>query len=365
MNNSTADNSTLDTGYTTAGRLGAAFTYLIVSLVGLIIYAVVIITIYKNRKTKFDNSYYTMVYYTAAADCGMMLDFLLLVAPCAFANDYVFGETAVNLLANFDTLFFHVMMVTLLPVSLNRLFGVGVTISTRMSKMWIAKVFTEKKYVHMLMIACYLWALAISFAMPYVVNCQKVLFLDQLTLNYNCVDYGSTLFTIYGWYCYIYPVIAFIPYVILFMLLRWQRQQSSSVSSDRKKIETRLMIQSTLILVFFIVFGDLCFFFLFGEGNLATVILGVTEILNAFTSPVMYAGVGNHSCVSCVQVRHPLKNARMSRPVPMDTSCPIATPTLYLIFNSTLRGKVFHLIGGPMNTTTVVTVTKKSNPTRK
>jgi hypothetical protein len=310
MNNST----TVDTGYTTAGRLGAACTYLILSAAGLIIYSVVIVTIFKNRKTKFDNSYYTMVYYTAAADCGMMLDFLLLMAPCAFANDYIIGETAMNLLSNFDTLFFHVMMVTLLPVSLNRLFGVGVTISTRMSKMWIAKVFTEKKYVHVLMIMCYVWALGISFAMPYVVKCQKVLFLDQLTFNYLCEDYGSTLFTIYGDYCYIYPIISFIPYVILFLLLRWQRQQSSSVSSDRKKIETRLMIQSTLILVFFIVFGDLCFFLLFGQGNLATVLLGVTEILNAFTSPIMCAGVAITGRRPMVQVGHPLKSARMCRP---------------------------------------------------
>jgi hypothetical protein len=48
------------------------------------------------------------------------------------------------------------------------------------------------------------------------------------------------------------------------------------------------MIQSTLILVLFILFGDVCFFLLFGNGNLATVLLTVADILNSSTAPVMY-----------------------------------------------------------------------------
>jgi hypothetical protein len=219
---------------------------------------------------------------------GELLVIMFLVVPCAFINDFIYGESAVNILSNFDTLFFHVMLITLLPIALNRLFGAGSMASTVLAQMRMNKLFTEKKYVHYVMIICYLWALAITFAMPFLLKCQKVFFLDELAINYQCVNYDSIMFIAYGYYCYVIPVISFVPYVILFIILRFHRTHSTSVSNDRKRIERRLMIQSTLILILFILFGDICFFLLFGNGNLATVLLTVADILNCSTAPVMY-----------------------------------------------------------------------------
>jgi hypothetical protein len=196
--------------YTTTGRLlagGVVFAY---ALVSLIFYAIVLCALFKNRR-EFDNSYYIMVYYEAVADIGELLLMLILIVPCAVTNSYVYGETVTNFLANGDTLFFHTMHFYLGPIALNRLFGIGSVISKRISDSFLCKLFTVRQFVHAWMVFGLLWAATIGLCLNYIAQCPKVFFLDQLCVNYECVDYGNALFHMYQLYCPVYPAVTAIP----------------------------------------------------------------------------------------------------------------------------------------------------------
>jgi hypothetical protein len=220
--------STTSGSYSIDERLCAAAVLFVYAFVGLLFYAIVLYVLIKNR-SDFDNSYYIMVYYEAAADIGMLLLFILVVVPCAITNTYFYGERVTNFLANAETLFFDTMHFYLGPVALNRLFGIGSVISKRMSDSFLCQLFTGRKFVHAWMVFGWLWAATISLVLTYIARCPKLFFLDQLCFNYECADVSNSLFQLYTIYSPVYPAFTFIPYIILFFLLRWQRNNSTSV----------------------------------------------------------------------------------------------------------------------------------------
>jgi hypothetical protein len=211
MNVTNTSDLAIHDAYTTSGRLGTAAVLFTYSLIGLLFYAIILYVLIKHR-SEFDNSYYIMVYYEAAANIGMLLLFILVIFPSAVTNTYFYGETVTNGLANLDTLFFHTMHFYLGPIALNRLFGIGRVFSKRMSDSFLCQLFIARKFVHAWMIFGWLWAVALALTLYYYAHCPKLFLLDQLCVKYECVNFAHLFFQFYQIFCFVYPAMTAIPF---------------------------------------------------------------------------------------------------------------------------------------------------------
>ena len=161
---------------------------------GLVLYVFDVLIFVLNRQS-FNNSFYILAGHCAVGDMANLLVVIVYVVPLSWANDFVVvGERAAQLLANLDSVIFNTIFILLGPVALNRLMAIlgeqirstarffpGV-LHPSVRATGLVRLFTEAKWVRLIGLASWAYALGISVALRYVAACRKLF--DPQTMTF-------------------------------------------------------------------------------------------------------------------------------------------------------------------------------------
>lgn len=283
--------------FSTDQRIITAAVYLTFLIVGLVAYVVVVTTIFAEKK-HFRHSFYTVVGHLAVGDISLMLVYVVLAVPCTITGTYVYGEQVTKLMANLDTLLYNSTFYFLLPLGLNRFFAVTSSFTT-WHKTFVGCLFTKLPHLHFALGACWLIGGAL-IPLTKLSGCDKIFDPTAMHFKYVCVDYNALGLRIAVWIGYLVPVLVFSVYCALLCVLKAQSVTQTAPRGSMRQRAEKLMLCQAMIIVVATMHNNFAFW--------------VYSDVPGIAGPILMT-------VATIVARS-------------------INPFVYIIFNSTLRGKI-------------------------
>ena len=104
-------------------RLITCIFYLVLSIIGVVLYIFDMYVMYKHRHV-FDNTFYILIAYLAVGDIMYLLQIIFYTVPFSIANEFFIPEYLAQLIANGNTVLFNTIFAFLGPIALNRLMAI-------------------------------------------------------------------------------------------------------------------------------------------------------------------------------------------------------------------------------------------------
>uniref|UniRef100_A0A914URH1 G-protein coupled receptors family 1 profile domain-containing protein n=1 Tax=Plectus sambesii TaxID=2011161 RepID=A0A914URH1_9BILA len=216
-------------------------------IIGLIAYIIVVVTIF-TEKRHFRHSFYTVVAHLAVGDISLMVVYVVLAVPCTVTGTFVYGEQVSRWMANLDTLLYNSTFYFLLPLGLNRFFAVTSSFTT-WHKTFVGRLFTKLPHIHFALGACWLIGMGL-IPLTKLSGCDKIFDPTAMHFLYECVDYNVIGLRIAVWFGYLVPILVFSVYCSLLCVLKAQSvAQTAPRGSMRQRAEKLMLCQAMIIVV--------------------------------------------------------------------------------------------------------------------
>lgn len=315
---SAANNSSLSSApdpFGTNERILTASIYLVSLVVGLAAYIVVVTTIF-TEKRHFRHSFYTVVAHLAVGDISLMVVYIVLPVPCTLTGTYVYGEQLTRLMANLDTILYNSTSFLLLPLGLNRFFAVTSSFTT-WHKTFVGRLFTKVPHMHFSLGTC--WLLGSGLVpLTKLSGCDKVFDPRAMHFMYECVDFNALGLRISAWLGYLVPVLVFSVYCALLCVLKAQSVSQTAPRGTMRQRAEKLMLCQAMIIVVATMHNNFAFWvYSDAPGVVGPILMTLATIVARSINPFVYI-IFNSTLRGKIKQRYPI----------FKFCCPCSTDTM-------------------------------------